>query len=136
MKKNGKNLKPKTKKYKIQISGWSCQYYMLMLKIKPCMCKYKDQEGWNCGRLIRTVIISLISIIQGIALWIIKIILETILFYLLEWAHFERNVEKKFIKKKNKFTIVEMKYILTRNQWKYLIYQLVGSIEDYQGYNG
>ena len=136
MKKNGKNLKPKTKKYKIQISGWSCQYYMLMLKIKPCMCKYKDQEGWNCGRLIRTVIISLISTIQGIALWIIKIILETILFYLLEWAHFERNVEKKFIKKKNKFTIVEIEQILTRNQWKYLIYQLVGSIEDYQGYNG
>ena len=31
------------------------------LKIKPCMCKYKDQEGWNCERLIITVIISLIS---------------------------------------------------------------------------
>lgn len=32
-----------------------------MLKIKPCMCKYKVQEGWNCERLIRTVIVSSIS---------------------------------------------------------------------------
>ena len=43
------------------VSGWSCQYYMLMLKIKPCMCKFKDQVGWNCGRLIITVIVSLVS---------------------------------------------------------------------------
>lgn len=35
---------------------------MLMLKIKPCMCKFKDQVGWNCGRLIITVIVSLVSI--------------------------------------------------------------------------
>ena len=34
---------------------------MLMLKIKPCMCKFKDQVGWNCGRLIITVIVSLVS---------------------------------------------------------------------------
>ena len=25
------------------------------------MCKYKVQEGWNCERLIRTVIVSSIS---------------------------------------------------------------------------
>ncbi len=25
------------------------------------MCKFKVQEGWNCGRLIITVIVSLVS---------------------------------------------------------------------------
>ena len=35
---------------------------MLMLKIKPCMCKFKVLDGWNCGRLIITVIVSLVSI--------------------------------------------------------------------------
>ena len=45
-------------------------------------------------------------------------------------------IGKKFIKKKNKFYNCRNRKILTSNQWKYLIYQLVGSIEDYQGYNG
>lgn len=51
---------------------------MLMLKIKPCMCKFKDLVGWNCGRLIITVIVSLVSKRTRITLWMIKLILETI----------------------------------------------------------
>lgn len=41
-----------------KIPGWSCQYYMLVPKIKPCTSQYKLLR-WNCERLIISVIVYL-----------------------------------------------------------------------------
>ena len=123
-------------KKKYIISGWSCQYYMLMLKIKPCMCKFKDQVGWNCGRLIITVIVSLVSRYKdnfvndkantwddpGSIYTFRPSVARPGLNDILLWKRMPRQLRKATL--------------LTSNQWEFLIYQFVGSIEDYQDYNG
>ena len=42
----------------IVLPGWSCQWYMLVSKTKPCKSKYKLFWGRNCEWLGKTAIIS------------------------------------------------------------------------------
>ena len=121
---------------KVIISGWSCQYYMLMLKIKPCMCKFKDLVGWNCGRLIITVIVSLVSKYKdnfvndkantwddpGSTRTFRPVVARLPRSDILLWKRMPWQLRKATL--------------FTSNQWEFLIYQFVGSIEDYQDYNG
>ena len=39
--------------------------HMLVLKIKPCMPKYRWIKNRNCGWLIKSVIINLVMTIEG-----------------------------------------------------------------------
>ena len=100
------------------------------------MCKFKDQVGWNCGRLIITVIVSLVSrykdnfVNDKANTWDGP---GSIYTFRRPAARLGKNdipLWKRMPRQLKKATL------LTSNQWEFLIYQFVGSIEDYQDYNG